>query len=986
MIEVRMTKRAHDLVETTDVQSRKKQKVFSRASEIFSSQKFAQELKKLESPDPLNPLYFLKGDDLVLMSIEDDIDIKKINEILKENKELHQKPILFKQGDKFSIYGFSPGEGWRLTQDLNPDPLKKLEFDEKLKKPKILRNDEIPEKVRQEITFKKGCLIGEHRPYVNYPVYKEIFEGDVDGVRKLLESPQPPFIHRSPLSGGAPLFMAVALSLPITDLLLKNHADPTRLNFESFSPLVYVMLGGQPAILDKLFAHSPRLLASLNLKSWVYLIKWGLDFGHSDLLIHLGKKMIKKRDRHSLQIYIILLSALGLGSLQDLINENKIIEVLEDEAVLRHFIHSNNQIFLSNLFENSEILDALKKPANSDHLVRLTCELENETTFQLILSRCPGILENRSKTGLPNFTTLISLGRASFSKDYITKSPQTLAVRNNYRSAVLIAAETGQEEMLSFLLLFYKKCLGKFFTWPLDAIYYIALRAIQAGHCHIIQFLHREGKFLHTEGKLDSNALRDDKGNNLMHRACRLSDAAILDCVNQIDPGLRDEANEDGYPPFYIAITGDNLEAFKWYLKKSDQMKKWIKSDSKNNIVHYASRKGAVKILEHLFKEDESDSDEKKMQKNPLFFARNHNDETPLACAVFDQQIKVIDFFHKKCPSAFTEKVKGLNLFEYMTGYRKAPSMKKKEIKIGVLNFFHTHYPEYFKRLGIALSMGKKDRRFETSVFSAIPANCLLYKSSCGTQITVSWHDRIGVGRHDLSADRDIKRALDKVDFPTYPSILSGEQVPWSVYHVMAPYLKKISPYFDEKNLFNYATIFGISAWTRKAPNMPWHIDEASWDIIVNYVGVYFQLIKALQHACCFFPKSIMSEILSYAVDHSCEKIVSLLVPKCEQESQGGKKTGVTGDQKAEPLPVSLSASYLSDTFKNLITRISHCNPEITQSLILTREESLTRQKPQVTEGSPDRTAEALAKVGINTQRQAHPPFYAVKNSLSYPA
>jgi hypothetical protein len=96
--------------------------------------------------------------DLALISIKGDVNIK---EILKENKELLQKPILFKEGDRFSIYGLSPKGEWQLTKDLDADKLKELKFDEK---PKILSSNQVPKKVYEEITLKKGHALSKSPP------------------------------------------------------------------------------------------------------------------------------------------------------------------------------------------------------------------------------------------------------------------------------------------------------------------------------------------------------------------------------------------------------------------------------------------------------------------------------------------------------------------------------------------------------------------------------------------------------------------------------------------------------------------------------------------------------------------------------------------------------------------------------------------------------------------------------------------------------
>ena len=69
------------------------------------------------------PEFEKSGYDLALMLVKSDLDIEKL---LGENKALHQTPILFKEGDKFSIYGLSPEGSWKLTRGLSADKLKGL--------------------------------------------------------------------------------------------------------------------------------------------------------------------------------------------------------------------------------------------------------------------------------------------------------------------------------------------------------------------------------------------------------------------------------------------------------------------------------------------------------------------------------------------------------------------------------------------------------------------------------------------------------------------------------------------------------------------------------------------------------------------------------------------------------------------------------------------------------------------------------------------
>lgn len=92
-----------------------------------------------------------KGYDLALMSV--DKGSIRIDTILKNNEEFQGKPILFKQGDRFSIYGVSNKGKWRLTQDLIADKFTELKFE---KKPYILLSNQVPQKVYEEITLKKG--------------------------------------------------------------------------------------------------------------------------------------------------------------------------------------------------------------------------------------------------------------------------------------------------------------------------------------------------------------------------------------------------------------------------------------------------------------------------------------------------------------------------------------------------------------------------------------------------------------------------------------------------------------------------------------------------------------------------------------------------------------------------------------------------------------------------------------------------------------
>ncbi len=153
-----------------------------------SKQETKLDAKEREKPQDKD----LEVYDLVLMAVntEQQIDVQKIKEFLKENKGLMGKPILIKQGDGFILYGLSEQGKWKLTHGLDVSKFKNLKFGDSYN---ALEDNEEKLILRlSEITARRDDLLRqqEKQPHSRIEKELEIRLKQIDDIERQLNTDQ----------------------------------------------------------------------------------------------------------------------------------------------------------------------------------------------------------------------------------------------------------------------------------------------------------------------------------------------------------------------------------------------------------------------------------------------------------------------------------------------------------------------------------------------------------------------------------------------------------------------------------------------------------------------------------------------------------------------------------------------------------------------------------------------------------------------------
>lgn len=105
---------------------------------------------------------------------------ENITDVVRENKGLHRKPILFKQNDKFYVYGRSAKGIWQAVELTASDELRKLEFS---KEPAIIGKYDLPASAGREVVSKEA-----HTPVISNDEAFGILESSVGKENSMLRS------------------------------------------------------------------------------------------------------------------------------------------------------------------------------------------------------------------------------------------------------------------------------------------------------------------------------------------------------------------------------------------------------------------------------------------------------------------------------------------------------------------------------------------------------------------------------------------------------------------------------------------------------------------------------------------------------------------------------------------------------------------------------------------------------------------------------
>jgi len=269
-----------------------------------------------------------------------------------------------------------------------------------------------------------------------------------------------------------------------------------------------------------------------------------------------------------------------------------------------------------------------------------------------------------------------------------------------------------------------------------------------------------------------------------------------------------------------------------------------------------------------------------------LFSAKNLTGKTPLALAVSKMCLPTLKWFNKKYPAAFTVTIHGLNLFQHML----RGDNYSENVEINLLRFFHQHYPNQFMKPQIAICVmeqetwSAEEKNFAMK-YGQFPEEFFLIKilNSSSTWSSsyelLVWVRATNKGYYVKSSEKIGKICREA---PHYPAMLRGDKIPPAVYKDLqilgGEYMAFSRNVGEERNIFNYATVFRISAWLHQEPSSAWVIDQEDWKIMYQYLFIYWYLNYDPEEKVYQFPNVLIKMILGYAANHPCEEITALVI------------------------------------------------------------------------------------------------------------